>query len=430
VSGSEHSSIDWARGLGGRAYDRLDGVLDEGGPGFRRLVTANSASTAGDTLVAIALAGTLFFDVPSAEARGNVALYLLVTLAPFALLAPLLGALLVRFPVAYRFGLVASGLLRAVVAVAMATELDTLWLYPLAFLMLVLSRLFAISRASLLPVALDGPTTLVAANARLAQFGVAAGGIAVPFGLLGDRLLGSAAGLVLAAAVFTSSAFAARGLPAPALAELPVGRDADRSLRRPRIPTHVRFAQLATAGVRLLNGFLLLLLAFALHTAEAGLLDFGALLGAAGAGFLVAAVISPWLERRLREEPMVVAALAVEAAAAFVAAMAFGILAAATLAAAAGLAWGTAKFAFDGLLQSAVEPDARGLAFTRSETLFAIAWVLGAIVPTGLPLPARFGLALAGVAALAAQVVYVGALLVPRRSESAVDQVTGRGPTG
>ncbi|MGH3440475.1 MAG: hypothetical protein ACRDUY_00190, partial [Nitriliruptorales bacterium] len=142
-------------------------------------------------------------------------------------------------------------------------------------------------------------------------------------------------------------------------------------------------------------------------------LDFGALLAAAGGGYLVAALLAPWLERRLREEPMVVVALAVEAAAAFVAAQSFGVPAAATLAGAAGLAWGTAKFAFDGLLQSTLPPSQRGLAFTRSETVFAIAWVVGAIVPVGLTLPVRLGLSAAGIAALSAQVVYVAALLVP-----------------
>jgi predicted MFS family arabinose efflux permease len=155
-------------------------------------------------------------------------------------------------------------------------------------------------------------------------------------------------------------------------------------------------------------------LAFAFHEAQAGLLDFGAVLAAAGVGFAIASLAAPHLERRLREEPMVVAALAVEAGAAFSAGQWFELPTAAALAAAAGFAWGTAKLAFDGLLQSNVPHARRGAAFTRSETLFAIAWVLGAIIPTALPMPTGLGLALAGFAALGAQIVYVGALLVPR----------------
>src|SRR5690606_27289207 len=107
---------------------------------------------------------------------------------------------------------------------------------------------------------------------------------------------------------------------------------------RPRIPLprHVRLAQLATAVVRLFNGFLLFLLAFAFKDMGGGILDLGAVLAAGGGGFALAALTSPRMARRLREEPMVVAALAVEAAAAFIAAQIFGLPAAAALAAAAG----------------------------------------------------------------------------------------------
>ena len=83
-------------------------------------------------------------------------------------------------------------------------------------------------------------------------------------------------------------------------------------------------------------------------------------------------------------------------------------------AAAAGLAWGTAKFAFDAMLQASVPPDQSGKAFIRSETLFQLAWVIGAIIPVGLTVDAQIGLALAGVAALTAQTVFVSGLLIDR----------------
>ena len=121
---------------------------------------------------------------------------------------------------------------------------------------------------------------------------------------------------------------------------------------------------------------------------------------------------------------MVVAALAIEAAAAFIAGQFFGLYAAAALVGAAGLAWGTAKFAFDGLLQQVIDPAKRGMAFTRSETLFQLAWVIGAIIPTGISaLGAEVGLALAGVAALTAQTLFVSSLLVDNPGQP---QPTGR----
>ena len=113
---------------------------------------------------------------------------------------------------------------------------------------------------------------------------------------------------------------------------------------------------------------------------------------------------------------MVVAALAVEAAAAFISGQFFSLWAAALLAGSAGLAWGTAKFGFDALLQGVVHPDRRGTAFTRAETLYQLAWVVGAVVPVAVSIPAEVGLVVAGVTALAAQTVFVSRLLIEPRS--------------
>jgi hypothetical protein len=281
-------------------------------------------------------------------------------------------------------------------------------------------------------VALDEPTALVAANARMAQIGVLAGAVVVPIGALALVLVGPGAALALAAVAFSVAALAGRRLPSPELGAIALDDPALTGgiFRDLDLPRSVRLAQLATAGVRLLNGFLLLLLAFAFRDADAAAAEFGALLAAGGLGFGLASLISPFLERTLREEPMVLAGLALEAAAAFIAAQWFGLGAAAGLAAMAGLSWGTAKFAFDGLLQSAVRPADRGLAFTRTETWFQLAWVVGAVIPTSLPLPADVGLVTAGLAALGAQVVYVAALVSPSepRLEHDEDGVEGSVP--
>ncbi len=402
------------------ALRRVDAMFSRNGPAFRRLALSWAGNVAGDTLVAIALAGTLFFDVPSAEARDKVLLYLGLTFAPFAVVAPLLGSIFNRFPV-YRATLTTSSTLRAVLAVIMMMGLTNLWLFPLAFGVLVLSRLYGISKSSLLPVALPQPVALVSANAYLARIGIFAGALAVPFGAAAAQMprMKGAAALVLAAAAYAFSAMTSTRLPNARELKDVTGSDAALAdpLQARRRHGHrrrrsLRISRYATAGVRLLNGFLLALLAFEFRDANAGFLDFGALIAAAGFGFGLASFVSPFLERRLREEPMVVAALAIEAAAAFIAGQFFGLGAAAALVAAAGLAWGTAKFAFDGLLQQVVDPSKRGSAFTRSETLFQLAWVIGAIVPVAIPIAAEIGLAMAGVTALAAQTLFVSSLLV------------------
>jgi hypothetical protein len=411
-----------------RVTGRVGSLFSEGGPAFRDLAVTQAASTAADTLVALGLANTLFFAVPSAEARGRVALYLLLTVAPFALIGPVLGRVLDRTSVAVRVLLVAAAVGRAVLAVVLLGRLGSLWLFPLAFGLLVLSRVHGITRNSLVPLALDDPRELVGANARLAWIGVLSGALVAPIGL-GAALLWRGNGpLVLAAVAAVVAALVGRRLPEPDTAEVTLARGEPRI--RLHLPRPVRMAQVATAAVRLLNGFLLLLLAFAFRDVDAGLADFGALLAAAGGGFALAALIVPRAERRVREEPMVVAALALAAGAAFSAGQWFGLPAAAALAAATGVAWGAAKLSFDGLLQANVPAGRRGAAFTRSETLFSIAWVVGAILPTAIPIPTSLGLVLAGFAALSAQIVYVGALLVPPAQRSDGRPDTGPRGTG
>jgi hypothetical protein len=406
----------FARRTARAAIRRVDAAFSQNGPAFRQLAVSWSSNVAGDTLVAVALAGTLFFSVPSSEARGNVALYLLLTLAPFTIVTPMLGALFSRFRRIYRATLVVSGFLRTVLAVVMMMGLTTLWLYPLAFGMLVLSRLYGISKSSLLPVALPAPTELVAANALLARIAIVSGAVVLPLGALAAQI-DPAVALAIGAGFFAISTFTSLGLPDPRATrqfEQTGILDTPWPKRQPATPGALRLSRLATAGVRLLNGFLLLLLAFEFQGTETRAFDFGALIGAAGLGYGLASLISPVLERRIREEPMVVAALAIEAAAAFLAGQFFGLWAAAALAGAAGLAWGTAKFAFDAMLQASVPHEGTGKAFTRSETLFQLAWVVGAIIPVGLPIDAEVGLAIAGVAALTAQTMFVAGLLIDR----------------
>ncbi len=385
------------------------------GTGFRRLAETHAGSVAGDTVVAIALAGTLFFSVPSADARSNVALYLLITLAPFAVIGPFLGRFFERFPAAYRGGMVVSAALRAVVAVVMAIWIDSIFLFPLAFLLLVLGRFHGIAKSSVLPVVLEGPSELIAGNANLARAGVVASGAAAVVAGLTQWAVGSWLTLVVAAVVFLYSAAAARNLP-----RLEPEGDEEVVPTKMAPPRSVRLARFATAAVRFLNGFLLLLVAFAFKNTDAAVADFSALLAAGGLGYFAAAFVTPVLDRYMSEEPMVVAGLAVEAGAAFIAAQVFGLPAAAALAFAAGFAWGTAKFGFDGLLQANMPIHARGRAFTNSETFFQIAWVIGALIPVVPVVPIELGLSLAGIAALVIQVVYVSAVIVPVAHEHRV----------
>ncbi|MCZ7533998.1 MAG: hypothetical protein M5U23_11460 [Acidimicrobiia bacterium] len=409
---ADRQVVSWSetrlQGLGRSFGAAFTSVFRGWGHGYGRLAESHAASVAGDALVAVALAGSLFFSVPSTEARSNVALYLLITLAPFAVIGPFLGRVYDRSPGSYRAGLAISALGRIGVCVGLVLTIDSFWLFPFAFLSLVLSRFHGISRASVLPVVVRNADELIDANARLARAGVIAGVMVVPIGAGLDAVFGATPVLIFAMAVYLVSAVSAVQLPSVARPSQPAKRR-----RRMQLSRRVRLARFATAGVRFLNGYLVLLIAFSLRDADSSFRSLAVLLGAAGLGYFLSAWAAPAIGSWVREEPMVVGALAVIAIAAFVGAQIDSVTAAAVLVAAAGFAWGTAKFAFDGLMHTTVLEQDRARVFTNAETIFQIAWVIGALIPV-LPFwPRELGLSSAGVVALVIQVVYVSLVLIP-----------------
>ena len=105
-----------------------------GDSGLSRLIEMHAFNTAGDAAVAISLAGTLFFQVPTGEARGQVALFLGLTMLPFAIVAPLLGPFLDRFSHGRRWAIGATMAIRAFLCWGLATAVttDSTWLFPAA----------------------------------------------------------------------------------------------------------------------------------------------------------------------------------------------------------------------------------------------------------------------------------------------------------
>ena len=84
-----------ARGTS-RVVHRMTGASGAGRTGLASLIELTAAGAAGDAFVTIALAGTLFFSTSLDAARGRVALTLIITMAPFAVLAPVIGPVLDR----------------------------------------------------------------------------------------------------------------------------------------------------------------------------------------------------------------------------------------------------------------------------------------------------------------------------------------------
>src|SRR5918996_108849 len=63
---------------------------------FARLAAVQVTGIVGDACVTVSLAGSLFFTAPTSAARGSVLLYLALTLAPFSVIAPIVGPALDR----------------------------------------------------------------------------------------------------------------------------------------------------------------------------------------------------------------------------------------------------------------------------------------------------------------------------------------------
>src|SRR5215211_6629909 len=401
--------------VGGRV---LGGRLAAGRP-LDRLAWAHAASTCGDAPVAVALAGTLFFAVPVAAARPRVALYLLLTVAPFAVVAPLLGRLLDGRRGAGRLALAAAMALRAALAALAAGRTESLLLYPLAFGLLVCSRAHGISRTAMVPELLDPQGTgdqhdLVAVNGRMARVAALGGTAGALLGVGLDRLLGGGAVLWAAALAFTAGGVLALGLPhtrrrgAPSARRDPMGR---RTARLVRPPGRVRLARTANATVRAVGGFSLFLLAFELRRQGVGTAGLGLLLAGVGVGGVVGAFLLPRAARLVREEGLLAGGLLLCGTTAWLLAGRVGVAAAAAGGLAMGAGIAAARLGFESLVQREVAPAARGTAITRAETTFQLAWVAGAVIPVAFPLPTTPSLLAAAAMCLLAAATYTTGLL-------------------
>ena len=135
---------------------------------------------------AVALANTLFFAAATGESKDKVALYLLITIAPFAVVAPLIGPALDRLQHGRRVALAASFALRTGLAVLLISNYDGAtgsypsWvLYPCALAMMVLSKSFSVLRSAVTPRVMPPTIDLVRVKGKHQPVGC--------YELLGER---------------------------------------------------------------------------------------------------------------------------------------------------------------------------------------------------------------------------------------------------
>jgi MFS family permease len=353
--------------------------------GLAPLLELSFFSSAGDALVTVALAGSQFLSVQPGEARTKVALYLLVTMAPFALLAPVIGPTLDRFPNGRRVALGVTMLARAALAFMLADQVNTIYLYPLALGSLVLSRAFGVARSAVVPRVLPEGASLVKVNSRVTLTGVIGGLIVAPLGFGVAKLIGYPWMLRGAAVVFAAGLFLAWNLPSfvdSAVGEKrapSVGRAAvspHESSRARRVLGELPAALRSASALRALVGFLTLFLAFRAKEDGLGLAGIAILGLSAGVGSAVGVFIGGRLKQS-KPETLIVIGMVCALAASVSAALIYMTLTAMLAALITTMAGSMSKLGLDAVIQRDVAEDVRNSAFARSETALQLAWVVG-----------------------------------------------------
>ncbi|MFI8928872.1 MFS transporter [Streptomyces sp. NPDC053474] len=411
-----------------------------GESGLGKLIELHAVNGAGDVLITISLASTVFFSVPTDEARGRVALYLAITMAPFTLLAPVIGPLLDRLPHGRRAAMAGAMLARALLALILSSAVATggLELYPAALGVLVASKAYGVVRSAVVPRLLPPAFSLVKANSRVTLSGLLATGLAAPVGA-GLQSLGSRWPLYGACVVFIAGTVlsftlprkvdSAKGESKALLAadeehlRLARARDRGDATRGGRLGLRtvgpaVTHGLAVNAAQRGLSGFLIFFLAFLLREHPLGGQSAAVSLGivgvAAGTGNALGTAVGAWLKSRA-PEMIIVTVVAVVLGVAVCATLFYSPVGIACLAAVAGFAQALSKLSLDALIQRDVPEAVRTSAFARAETLLQMAWVVGGGIGIALPLNGTLGLSVAAAIVAAGWLPTVRGLLAAAR---------------
>ncbi len=429
--------------------------------GLTALTYATMANFASDAAIAVALANTLFFSAATGEDKTKVALYLLITIAPFAIIAPLIGPLLDRLQHGRRLALATSFALRTVLAMVLVFNFDSWLLYPAALGMMVLSKSFAVLKSAVTPRVLPPEIDLVRVNSRLTVFGLVGGTIgAGAVAAVAAWAFGSAGALWLCAGITAFGAYLSMRIPA--WVEVTEGEvPATLSYHRSDARTEVLHSDTVTevivtksgkrkqplgravvtglwgnGTIRILTGFLTLFMAFvAKNTTGQDPLMQAAMLGGVGAAAAIGNFAGNATGARLalgRPALIVVRCTAAVVVVAAVVAATGNVLTAALAALVAACASALAKVSLDASLQQDLPEESIASGFGRSETVLQLSWVFGGAMGVLLPTELWLGFAVVSVVLVVgfAQTVltYRGGTLLPgfggRRPERVSTETT------
>jgi len=399
------------REMGTKMYDFVQRAATADGAdksGLTALTWPVVANNAVDAAMGIALANTLFFAAASGESKSKVALYLLITIAPFAVIAPLIGPALDKLQQGRRITLAGSFALRTVLALILIANFDGAtgsyppWvLYPCALGMMVLSKTFSVLRSAMTPRVLPPTIDLVRVNSRLTMFGLLGGttlggGVAAAceyvFGLmhfpgalyvvLAVTVAGAALSMRIPKWVEVTEGEVPATLSYHAPTEL-IQRSPDRKSPRQPLGRNIITSLWGNCTIKVLTGFLFLYPAFVAKSHDAGAWDQLKILGLIGGAASIGTFIGNVASARIKlgkPARLVVRAAVIVTVAAVAAAITGNLLVAAVVTLITSAASAITKASLDAALQDDLPEESRASAFGRSESLLQLAWVVGGAI--------------------------------------------------
>ncbi|HJQ46613.1 MAG TPA: MFS transporter [Amycolatopsis sp.] len=392
-----------SRELGGKAVGAFQRATKADGAdksGLTSLTYAVMLNYAGDAAMAVALANTLFFAATAGQGRGKVALYLLITVAPFALVAPVIGPALDRVQRGRRLAMCVASIGMALMAVLMALHFDDWGLYPAALGSMVLSKSFTVLKSAVTPRVVPPDITLSKTNARLTVWGLAAGAVFGMFASGVNSLFGSAGALWFTGLICLAQAVQSMRIPGwveVTEGEVPASLKAHPAQRKKRQPLglDIVVSLWGNGSIRVLTGFLMMFAAFAVkaHAEASGQSPFMQLLLLGVIG--VAAGIGGFLGNALGSHAqfghptqVVLGCVGATLASTILATVLPGIVTAALVGLVGATSSALAKISLDAVIQHDLPEESRASAFGRSETVLQLAWVFGGAI--GLLLPPTY----------------------------------------
>ena len=362
----------------------------------------------------MSLAGSLFFNISPDASRQQVLLYLVVTLAPLAVLAPLVGPLVDRFGRRPHWVGFTCYLIRATCCLLLAVSLYQLSFYAYAIVLLVASRASGVVKQALVPRVTESDDRLVATNAGLARMSSVCGGIGAASGTAVLTTLGAPWVLRIGSVIFVAAAFTMTRLN-PQLARPP-------SLQEPveYAELHLPMVVVGSIGftaIRGAVGFFVFTMAFTLREASEPPWVYGAAIGIYGGGAFLGNILTPVLSRRFSEQTLVMLAISAPASLTLVGVLGVSRALLLAIAALIGLSTTMGRHAFDGILQQRAPVASRGRAGARYETWFSLAFVSGAVIATLTALPVQAAMAVLSAIYIPALAVFVRAFRAAKRNE-------------